>query len=177
MLEGPSLESICSLVTSQMSLDNGPRIRLDKDDGDEDWTEAALAFYKQGKFDKSSGVRISIQGQPAIDAGGVHRQFFAVVFSQLARTDVGFSLFEGFPLRLRPVFKASLLSSGMFATLGTMIGHSILLDGQGFPYLAEYCYYYIAGCYDQAVTCVSTDDVGANVKYILDKVQSHILKL
>lgn len=61
--------------------------------------------------------------------------------------------------------------------LGTMIGHSILLDGQGFPYLAEYCYYYIAGCYDQAVTCVSIDDVGANVKYILDKVQSHILKL
>ena len=60
LLEGPLLESICSLVTSQMSLDNGPRIQLDKDNGDEDWTEAALAFYKQGKFDKSSGVRISI---------------------------------------------------------------------------------------------------------------------
>ena len=171
LLEGPSLESICSLVTSQMSLDTSPRIRLDKDDDDEDWTEAALAFYKQGKFDKSSGLRICIRGQPAIDAGGVRRQFFAVVFSQLARTDAGFSLFEGFPLRLRPVFKASVLSSGMLATLGTMIAHSILLDSQGFPYLAEYCYYYIAGCYDQAVTCVSIDDIGANVQYVLDKVQ------
>ena len=122
LLEGSSLESICSLVTSQMSLDNGPRIRLDKDDSDEDWTEAALAFYKQGE---PSGVRISIRGQPAIDAGGVRRQFFAVVFSQLAHTNVGFSLFVGFSLRLRPVFKASLLSYGMLATLGTMIGHTV----------------------------------------------------
>ena len=143
---------------------------MDEDDSEEDQTESAIAFYKQGKFDKSSGVRVSIRGQPAIDAGGVSRQFFAVVFSQLARTDLGFSIFEGLPLRLRPVFKASVLSSGMLATVGTMIAHNILLDGQGFPYLAEYCYYYIAGCYDQAVTCVTVDDVGANVKYIVDKV-------
>ena len=171
LLEGPSIESMCNLVTSQMTLDDSPRIRLEKGDTEEDWTESALAFYKQGKFVKSSGLRVSIRGQPAIDAGGVRRQFFAVVFSQLARTDLGFSVFEGFPSRLRPVFKASILSSGMLVTVGTMIAHSLILDGQGFPFLSEYCYYYIAGCYDQAVTCVTTDDVGANVKIVLDKVK------
>ena len=55
-----------------------------------------------------------------------------------------------------------------------MIAHSLLLDGQGFPYLSEYCYYYIqyiAGCYDQAVTCVTVDDVGVNVKSLIEKVK------
>ena len=53
---------------------------------------------------------------------------------------MGFSLFEEFPLRFRPVFKALVLSSGMLTTLGAMIGRNILLDSQGLPYLAEYCY-------------------------------------
>ena len=51
-----------------------------------------------------------------------------------------------------------------------MIAHSILLDGLGFPYLADYCYHYIAGCYDQAITCISIEDVGADVKSILTEV-------
>ena len=51
-----------------------------------------------------------------------------------------------------------------------MIAHSILLDGQGFRYLSEYCYYYIADHYNQAITSVTIDDVGANVKFIVEKV-------
>ena len=97
---------------------------------------------------------------------------FRSCFFQLAHIDVGFSLLEEFPLRLRPVFKALVLSSGMLTTLGAMIGCNILLDSQGLPYLAEYCYYYTAWCNDQAVTCVSIDDIGANfydVQYILVK--------
>lgn len=40
----------------------------------------------------------------------------------------------------------------MLTTIGIMVAHSILLDGQGFPFIADYCYYYIAGCYNQAIT-------------------------
>ena len=80
------------------------------------------------------------------------------------------NLFEGPPVKLRPVFKASILSSGVLSIVSTMIAHSLLLDGLGFPYLAEFCYYYIAGCYDQAVTCVTVDDVGMNVKSLIEKV-------
>lgn len=167
MLEGPSFESILGVAASQRSTDDSARIRLQKSDGAEDWAEAALAFYKQGRFDKAAGMRVCIHGQPAIDGGGVRRQFFAVVFAELAQTESDCSLFEGPPVKLRPVFKASILSS----TVGTMIAHSLLLDGQGFPYLSEYCYYYIAGCYDQAVTCVTVDDVGMNVKSLIEKVK------
>ena len=51
-----------------------------------------------------------------------------------------------------------------------MIVRSLLLDGQGFPYLSEYCYYYITGHCDRVVTCVTIDDTGENVKAIAEKV-------
>jgi len=84
MLEGPSLESILGVVASQQSTDDSARIRLQRSNGAEDWAEATLAFYKQGRFDKAAGMRVCIHGQPTIDAGGVRRQFFAVVFAELA---------------------------------------------------------------------------------------------
>ena len=174
MLEGLSYESILCVAALQRSTDDTARIRLQRDDTAEDWVEAALAFYKQSRFDKTAAMRVCICGQPAIDAGGVRRQFFAVVFGELARTELDFSLFEGPPLKLRPVFKASILSSGVLSTVGTMIAHSLLLDGQGFPYLSEYCYYYVAGHCDRAVTCVTIDDVGGNVKAIVEKVDVQI---
>jgi len=64
-------------------------------------------------------MHVCIHGQPTIDAGGVQRQFFAVVFAELAQTESGCSLFEGPPVKLRPVLKASILSSGVLSTVGT----------------------------------------------------------
>ena len=85
-IEGPSFESIRSVAVSQITvpLEESPRIRVDVDDDEDEWTEAAIAFYKQKKFNKSAGVRISICGQPAVDVGGVRRQFFFSVLSNLA---------------------------------------------------------------------------------------------
>ena len=57
-------------------LEESPRIRLDVDDNGLDWVEAALALYKQAKFNKQAYVRVSIRGQPGIDTDGVRRQFF-----------------------------------------------------------------------------------------------------
>ena len=79
-------------------------------------------------------------GQPAIDAGGAQRRFFAVMFADLAQTESDSSLFKGSSIKLQPTFKASIMSLGVLNTLGTMIVHSPLLDGVGFPYLSEYCY-------------------------------------
>jgi len=67
------------------------------------------------------------------------------VLGELAQTELDYNLFEGPPVKLQSVFKASILSSGVLSTVGTMIAHSLLLDSQGFPYLSEHCYYYIAG--------------------------------
>ena len=173
MIEGPSFDSIWNVAVCQISVPSkeSPRIRVDVDD--DDWTEAAVAFYKNSKFNRHAGVRVNIRGQPVVDVGGVHRQFFFTLLQNLAlprESASVFMFFEGNPRRLCLAYKASILSSGMLTTIGTMIGHSIILDGQGFPYLSDYCYYYIADCYDQELRSVTTDDVGANVKFIVEKV-------
>lgn len=180
LIDGPSMDSLRSLLRkSQITVpdDEGPRIRLNVDDDEEDWMEAAFCFYKHAKFDKNACIRVSIRGQPAIDTGGVRRQFFSVIFSKIASpsTMQSRSVFEGPPNRLRPSFKASVLSSGMLKTIGMMIAHSVLLDGQGFPFLADYCYYYIADCYNLAVTCITEEDVGARVKSIITEVGNEVI--
>ena len=39
----------------------------------------ALVYYKHPSFDSSIPLRISFKGQPAIDTGGITRQFFSDV--------------------------------------------------------------------------------------------------
>ena len=119
-------------------------------------------------------MKISIRNQPAIDIGGVRRQFFAIVLEHLAHNE-RYGLFEGLPCSLRPCYRATSLSSGLLTLVGTMVGHNILLDGQGFPYLSECCYYYIAGQIEKAVTCVTTNDVSEEVKFIVSKVRWYVL--
>ncbi len=41
LLEGPSFESLRSLASSTITIDESPRIRLNVEDDDEDWVEAA----------------------------------------------------------------------------------------------------------------------------------------
>ena len=123
VLEGISIECLRSLAYSTIvvPLSESPRICLDVDDDEEDWVQAAISFYKDAKFDRQAPVRISIRGQPAVDTGGVQRQFFSVVFSKLADSSSVLCLFEGPPNRLRPAYKASLLSSGLLKIFGTMV--------------------------------------------------------
>ena len=161
-----------------MQDDEWPVIKLSVDDDEEDWVEAAFCFYKQSKLNKSASVPISVRGQPAVDTGGLRRQFFSVIFNQMVSSSAmpSTNIFEGPPNRLLPAFKASLLSSGMLKTAGTMIAHSPLLDAQRFPFLADYCYYYIAGCYDISVTCITEEDIGIRVKSVINEV-SHTMGL
>lgn len=117
LLDGPSFESLRTLVRSRITvpLKDSPRIRLELNDDEDDWVDAALSFYKHGRFVKDAGVRILIRGQPAVDTGGVRKQFFSVVFQRLADPTYTSACFEGPPNRLRPVHKASIFSSRQLA--------------------------------------------------------------
>ena len=57
MLEGLSYESILCVAALQRSTDDTASI-LQRGDTAEDWVEAALAFYKQGRFDKTAAMRV-----------------------------------------------------------------------------------------------------------------------
>lgn len=173
LLEGPTLECLQSLAFRHdlfIPLSESPRIILDRDDEPEDWVHSAVSFYKSDKFNRNAQLRLSIRKQPGIDTGGIRRQFFYVVFRELAISQ-SFPLFEGPSDRLRPSFRASSLSSGMLVTLGTMIAHSFILDGQGFPYFSEYCYYYLCGQSDKALTCIGNSDVGEQIQTLLQQVR------
>lgn len=137
LLDGINAECICSLLArSVFTSEDIGHIRVNSNE--EDWVEAALCHYKRKDFDPSAKLRVTITNEPAVDTGGVRRQFFSVAFRQLAYPSLSTSrcIFEGSPFRLRPAYRASNLSSGVLKIVGMMIAHSLLLDGQGFPYLS-----------------------------------------
>lgn len=136
--------------------------------------EELLAFYKSNRFTPNAIVRVSIADQPAIDTGGVRRQFYNDALIQISNNE---HLFEHTESGILPVFRQSTLSSGLFTTIGKLIGHSIIMDSQGFPYLSTSIYYYMAGLIDAAVSAVSMEDLGGYTKHIVSKVQDFVLHL
>ena len=175
LVEGPSLEALRSLAATQLvvPLSESPCIRIDVDADEEEMVGAALAYYKHGRFDKEASVRVSMRRQPGVDTGGVRRQFFSMVFRDIALSK-SVQAFDGPIQRLRPSYRASNLSSGLLTTIETMVGHSFLLDGYGFPYLSECCYYYIAGCSDKALTCITAEDVEEQVRVLIQEVSYYV---
>ena len=55
------------------------------------------------------------------------------------------------------------LSSGLLILIGTMIGHSILMENQGFPYLSSAAYYYIIGKIEMVCSSITINDVSMDV--------------
>ena len=78
LMEGPSLESLQALLAMQLivPLSESPNIRIEVDADEEEMVGAALAYYKQERFNKEAAVRINMRRQPGIDTGGIRRQFF-----------------------------------------------------------------------------------------------------
>lgn len=171
VLSGPTLAGIRELMINSLLGDHTRTLRLDEDDymDQQSLAEAAVAHYKGPKFDRTASLRLSVPKQPGVDTGGMRRQFFNDVFTTVA-TSSSFSLFEGQTTRLRPTFRQSSVSSGILKTIGTMVGHSILMDLQGFPFLSPPCYYYIAGNIDLALSVTTQEDISERVKYVVSKV-------
>ena len=105
-----------------------------------------------------------------VDTGGVRRQFFCNVFSHIS-TSTSLRLFEGSENRLRPVFRQSSIASGILTVVGKMVGHSIIMDCQGFPFLSPACYYCMAGFMDKAVSVASIVDAGEHVQEVVSQVR------
>ena len=125
-----------------------------------------MALYKGRNFSDNTQVKITINGSPAIDAGGVRRQVYTKVFQDFADNRV-IKLFEGEDNYLRPVTSAEARSSGLLKILGKMVGHSICQEGIGFPFLSPTCYWYMVG---GAIEQVSTQDFPADTALLIQQV-------
>ena len=172
ILTGPSLESLLPLLRAASISDesSGCKLRIDEDEEEgEELVERVFAFYKGAKFNPKAEIRFSLKSQPAVDAGGVRRQVLAKVLKTVAFSD-RLRLFEGPPDRRRPVFRISNLSSGMMKLLGRIVGHSIILEHQGFPYLSPPCYHYMIGNFDEALLLCTPEDASGRVQQVLCEV-------
>ena len=129
-----------------------------------------VAFYKTSNVDISKcRIRIRLNGQPAIDTGGIRCQVYTTVLQQFSENQP-FKLFDGPPNSLRPHYSATTRSSGLFKVLGSIVGHSIFQDGNGFPHLSAVCYWYIAAGEETAMQYLSLDDVGADCCHFINEV-------
>ena len=73
-------------------------------------------------------------------------------------------LFEGPKNRLRPCFRQSSIS--ILQLIGKMVGHTIVMDSIGFPFLSPACYYYMAGFVDKAISATTIDDAGGRIESV-----------
>lgn len=165
LISGPTLHSLLTMMNRQLS--EQPTVKIDVNYL-ESW-EDAIAFYKSSWLDFSKQIRVRINGQPAIDVGGVRAQFYSTVFDVFAKNSK-IILFDGNARRLRPHCSAEARSSRLFTVLGMMVGHSIMQDGIGFPYLAPSCYWYMVGKEQQALENLSVEDLNEDVGTLVKKV-------
>ena len=167
LLSGPDLNSMLN-VMSKVSRTH-PIVKVRIDEG-EVWSDL-VSFYKINMDISKCRIRICLNDQPAIDTGGVRCQVYTSVL-QLFSENQPFKLFDG-PLNfLRPYYSATTRCSGMFKVLGSIVGHSILQDGIGFPYLSAVCYWYIAAGEETALQYLSLDDVGADSLQFISQVSA-----
>lgn len=164
----PSILNLVRLNVMKNETDGSPNIHVPETDEGHDWAIAAFSFYKSSRFNPKSEVNVVLGGQPAIDVGGVRRTFFSIVYEKVVSGYL--DMFEGPIMRLRPAFKISVLNSGILKIFGLMIGHNLLMDGIGFPYLSPPCYYYMAGKWNTAITFITDEDVSCRVRHVLKQV-------
>lgn len=132
------------------------KITIDPDDLIAD----TIAFYKNSTaFDASKRVRVQYRNQPAVDIGGIRRQFFNDATKAIA-TSPNFKLLEGSDHRKLPTYNSTSVHSGLMEVLGRLIGHGVLQSFIGFPYFAPPVYWYIAtGDVHKALCYATVDDI------------------
>lgn len=133
----PSLVKIINNVGKKLT-GKKKKIEIDPDDIISD----AISYYKSLDFDPHCPLRVTYTSQPAIDSGGVLRQFYSDLFEGLAEGKL-MELFEGEINRKVPSYRPQAVMSGLLEMVGKMISHSIAQGGPGFPFLASPCYYYL----------------------------------
>ena len=164
LLSGPTSDLLLKIVNNRYLSFPTTKVAIDSEDM---WADM-LAIYKCFTLGERR-LRISLDDGPALDTGGVRRQVYTCVYNKFISNEC-VHLFEGPENHNRPFYSAESRGSGLFKALGMMIGHSILQDGIGFPYLSPLCYWYIAEGEQTALEYGTLADVGARTAASVTKV-------
>ena len=131
---------------------------------EDDILNDALAYYKDSKFDARKKLHVVYKGQPAADAGGVTHQFYTQLLQEISQ-----QFFQGDTFKT-PIYNSNMVVSGIMKLVGTVITHSILQGGPGFPVFSPSVYHYLAtGDFDAAVQKISVNDCTVATKHFIDQ--------
>ena len=120
---------------------------------------------EKGCLLKRKRLRVIYRGQPAVDTGGVTQQFFTIPLQVISDM-----FFHGSSYK-SPVYNAGIVASGMMKYFGTIIVHSILQGGPGFPVFSPSVYCYLAtGDIDSAMQTMTIQDCSEPMKHFIKKV-------
>jgi len=130
-----------------------------------------LAFYKGRDFDPTKKLRVIIENGPGIDAGGLTRHMFDVVFQMLRKSDGENRYFEGERFSLLPICSSRTALSEIFIYIGKIIGHA-LLHGIRVIQIPTVAYFYIATQdITQCLEYLDADDVSCEaVKHYVNEI-------
>lgn len=157
-----TLQDVLDQLQSNFSADK-EKLKVDEDDILND----ALAYYKDSKFDPKKKVRVIYKGQPAADTGGVTHQFYTQLLQEISQ-----QFFHGDTFKT-PIYNSNMVVSGIMKLVGTIIVHSILQGGPGFPVFSPSVFFYLAtGDVDASVQRISVNDCSIPTKHFIDKVSS-----
>ena len=116
-------------------------------------------------------MKVIYKGQPAVDGGGVLRQFYSDVFSAVEECREGIpQLFESSANGLIPAYNISLAGCDLMETFGSILAHAIIQAEIGISFLSPVIYeYLVSGEIGKLIP--SIDDAARNdVKECLMKV-------
>ncbi|XP_028516404.1 uncharacterized protein LOC114575542 [Exaiptasia diaphana] len=157
----PSLSE--EIYNLQKNFDIGQKEKLKVDE--EDILNDAMTYYKDSDFNPSKRLRIVYNGQPAADTGGVVLHFYTQLLIAITGT-----FFQGDEYRM-PIYNSETVACGLMKLVGTIIVHSILQGGPGFPVFSPGIYYYLAkGDVKEAMEVLSVDDCSLETRHIISKI-------
>ncbi|XP_046860694.1 uncharacterized protein LOC124453910 [Xenia sp. Carnegie-2017] len=124
-----------------------------------------MSYYKDPNFDERKPLRVIYKGQPAVDTGGVARQFFTNLLNKVSEM-----FFEGDAYQ-SPVYNAGVVASGIMKYIGKIIVHSILQGGPGFPIFSPSVYrYFSTGNFELAMRTANIGECTAHIKNFIDQI-------
>ena len=138
---------------------------------EEDVLSDVLTYFKNPSINIHKPLQVRYRGQPAIDAGGVCRQFFTTVYEQILSGVDGIAPFFDDDTAKLPIFNTHTLVSEIMVAIGKVMAHSIVPLGIGPGFFSTNAYMCIcSGGFSTAIPFINVDTTTSRTKYFLDKV-------
>ena len=120
----------------------------------------SVSLFKQRNFDFKKPLKVTFEGEPAIDGGGPRREFFTIVLHELLSPSATPRLFEGRNNKFLPMHNTDAIRANLYKVAGRIVATSIIQGGPGFPFFPKAVYAYFQNPRSDDLTeYLSQDDV------------------